>query len=239
MPATVPATMPKADLSKRRRFQPPITTFFTSATEPVTSDTPAVSHHHHYAAATFSATPVVPATVQSSLLSVGMRVRKSVADGYRTDMAKTTEKILPPTAVAQTPGVQPYRNTRRHSELTPFSGEGRDEYLVTEDGDAFSLPASSQESNDSFSGALGGQKRSLDVDDIYADENDDESYETQQETFFGASILSPNLAQSRRILPMRTSKFQQPTVDLDDFEEATFLRGREEVDADDVQMYGA
>ncbi|CAG8164704.1 unnamed protein product [Penicillium olsonii] len=233
----MPSAMSKVDLSKRRRFQPPITTFFTSATEPVTSDTPAVSHHHHYAARTFSATPVVPAEVQSSLLSVGMRIRKSMADGHRTDLAKAQEKVLPPTVVAQAPSVQPYRTTHRHSELTPFSGEGRDEYLITDDGDAFSLPPSSQESNASFSGALGGQKRSLDVEDIYADE-DDES-DARDDTTVGRSILSPNMGQGRRILPMRSSKIQQHTMEPDDFEEATFLRRREEVDADDIRMYGA
>jgi hypothetical protein len=123
--------------SNRTRYENSI------ASEPVASDTPVVSHHHHYAAETFSAHPVVPAKVQSSLLSVGisgpafrqteertelwqaqrggqrrfprrngggvgMRVRKSVAEGYRTQMSKTEEKVPLPTAVAQTPRAQPY-----------------------------------------------------------------------------------------------------------------------------------
>lgn len=226
------------DLSKRRRFQPPITSFFTSATEPVPSDTPNVSHHHHYAAATFSATPVVPSKVQSNLLTVGMRVRKSIADGYRTNMAKTQEKILPTTAVAQTASHHPSRGKRSHSELVPFSGTTADEYLVNDDGDAFSLPPSSQESVDSAYGVSGSQKRYLDVDDIYAD--DDDEFDNPQQNRMGRNnILSPNLGQSRRILPMRTSKIQPPPIDLDDFEEASFLRRREEVDAEDVRMYGA
>ncbi|KAJ5382153.1 hypothetical protein N7517_000064 [Penicillium concentricum] len=234
-----------SDLSKRRRFQPPITTFFTSASEPVSSDTPAVSHHHHYAAETFSAHPVVPAKVQSSLLSVGMRVRKSVADGYRTHMSKTEEKAPLP-AVAQTPRAQPYYGSRR-SELPPFSGAGKssfshDDYLVTDDGDAYSIPPSSQDSDLSF--ALGGQKRALELDgDILVDEDVDESVNnfggSWRENSYGRTILSPNLGQSRRILAVRHSKIEQPTMDMDDFEEATFLRRREEVDAEDVRMYGA
>ncbi|KAJ5131524.1 uncharacterized protein N7515_007563 [Penicillium bovifimosum] len=224
------------DLSKRRRFQPPITTFFTSATQPTASDTPAVSHHHHYAAATFSATPVVPAKVQSSLMSVGMRVRKAVAEGYKTDSSKF--EIKP---VAQAYGTQSYRP----SELPTFSGAskssfGHDQYLVTDDGDAFSIPSSSQESNSSL--ALGGQKRALELDtDILVDEDEDESNFTQSwhENSYGRTILSPNMGQSRRILPVRHSKVQQPTMDLDEFEEATFLRRREEVDAEDSRMYGA
>ncbi|KAJ5493574.1 hypothetical protein N7463_009661 [Penicillium fimorum] len=235
-----------SDLSKRRRFQPPITTFFTSATEPVSSDTPAVSHHHHYAAETFSAHPVVPAKIQSSLMSVGMRVRKSVADGYRTHMSKTEEKAPLPAAVAQTPRVQPYHASRR-SELPPFSGAGKssfshDDYLVTDDGDAFSIPPSSQDSVVSFT--LGGQKRALELDgDILVDEDVNESVSnfggSWRENSYGRTILSPNLGQSRRILAVRHSKIEQPTMDMDDFEEATFLRRREEVDAEDVRMYGA
>jgi hypothetical protein len=242
---TIPSAMaPNVDLSKRRRFQPPITTFFTSATQPVSSDAPSVSHHHHYAAATFSATPVVPAKVQSSLMSVGMRVRKSVAEGYRTNMTKTQEKISLATPVAQTPTTQPHLGVRQYSELAPFSGAGKssfsnDDYLVTDDGDAFSIPASSQDSIDSFSGTPGGQKRALEVDDIFADEDDDEFYTSWQDNSVGRTILSPNLGQSRRILAIRSSKVQQPTMDVDDFEEASFLRRREEVDAEDVRMYGA
>ncbi|OQE40913.1 hypothetical protein PENCOP_c005G04129 [Penicillium coprophilum] len=243
MPSINP--MPSSDLSKRRRFQPPITTFFTSASEPVSSNTPVVSHHHHYAAETFSAHPVVPAKVQSSLLSVGMRVRKSVADGYRTHMSKTEEKAPLPAAVAQHPRAQPYHASRR-SELSPFSGTGKssshDDYLVTDDGDAYSIPPSSQDSVVSF--ALGGQKRALELDgDILVDEDVDESFNnfgrSWHENSYGRTILSPNLGQSRRILAVRHSKIEQPTMDMDDFEEATFLRRREEVDAEDVRMYGA
>ncbi|KAJ5970144.1 uncharacterized protein N7479_000062 [Penicillium vulpinum] len=237
--------MPSNDLSKRRRFQPPITTFFTSASGPVSSDTPAVSHHHHYAAETFSAHPIVPAKVQSSLMSVGMRVRKSVADGYRTHMSKPEEKAPLPTAIGQTPRAQPYHGSR-YSELPPFSGArkssfGANDYLVTDDGDAYSIPPSSQDSTGSF--AMGGQKRALELDgDILVDEDADESFNnfggSWHENSYGRTILSPNLGQSRRILAVRHSKIEQPTMDMDDFEEATFLRRREEVDAEDVRMYG-
>ncbi|KAJ5552001.1 hypothetical protein N7535_000053 [Penicillium sp. DV-2018c] len=236
MPSSVNRPMPPSsgDLSKRRRFQPPITTFFTSATQPVVSDTPAVSHHNHYSATTFSATPILPEKVQSSLMSVGMRVRKAVAEGYRTNLNKAENK-----PVSQTCGTQ----SSRPSELSPFSGAGKssfghDEYLVTDDGDAFSMPSSSQESTASF--ALGGQKRALELDDL-ADEDDDESSNnipgSWHENSYGRTILSPNLGQSRRILHVHHCK--QPTMDLDDFEEATFLRRREEVDAEDSRMYGA
>ncbi|KAJ5311951.1 hypothetical protein PENANT_c022G05217 [Penicillium antarcticum] len=235
MPSLVASAPSNSTLSKKRRFQPPITGYFTTASQPVPSGTPAVSHHHHYSAATFSATPVVPAKVQSSLLSVGMRVRKSVAEGYRTHMAKTEEKVPLHAGVAQTPAAQPCS-----AELTPFSGSTKrpfdhDEYLVNDDGDAFSIPPSSQQSTSSYTGALGGHKRDLDFD---SDMLDDKDYYPQSNTFNDESWQdnSSGVGQSRRILAVRRNMVQQPAMDLDDFEEASFLRRREEVDADYAHM---
>jgi hypothetical protein len=165
-----------------------------------------------------------------------MRVRKSVADGYRTNLAKTEEKVPLHAGVAQTPAAAPYGNR----ELAPFSGSTKrpfdhDEYLVNDDGDAYSIPSSSQESTSSFTGALGGQKRSLDFD---SDMLDGENYCPQSDTFNGESWqdTSSTMGQSRRILAVRRNMTQQPTMSLDDFEEASFLRRREEVDADYVRM---
>ena len=232
----MPSLASNSTLSKKRRFQPPITGYFTTASQPVANETPTVSHHHHYSAATFSATPVVPAKVQSSLLSVGMRVRKSVADGYRTHMAMSEEKVPHHAGVAQTPAAAPYGN----SELAPFSGSTKrpfdhDEYLVNDDGDAYSIPSSSQESTSSFTGALGGQKRTLGFD---SDMLDDEQYYPQSNTFNDESCqdTSSKVSQSRRILAVRRNMTQQPTMNMDDFEEASFLRRREEVDADYARM---
>ncbi|KAL2833538.1 ribonucleotide reductase inhibitor-domain-containing protein [Aspergillus pseudoustus] len=166
----------KPDLSsKRRRFQTPITTFFPTSAHP-SSDGPSSVSHNHYSALTHSPTPVVPAKVQASLLSVGMRVRKSVAEGYKTHHAKgIDEKHISTTTFTK----EERRNTSvnpgtysasTRSELTPFSGMGRmtqyqctpslpylgtstqqQEHTITTEDDAFSLPPSSQESIDSQS----------------------------------------------------------------------------------------
>ncbi|KAJ5091169.1 hypothetical protein NUU61_006039 [Penicillium alfredii] len=245
---TVPAT---STFSKRRRFQPPITNFFsTQSPEPI-SDTHALSHNH-YSAPTCSATPVVPLKVQASLLSVGMRVRKSVADGYKTNLAKTDEKASLPAATPEIPSVRPSFRGNGYAELAPFSGFPKStpeslynppNYFVTDDGDAFSLPASSQESSTSsasFSIPMNGQKRGLDSDifpddDYYPESTDDDCGRAP----VGRRILSPKLGQqARRVLAAQRSQFatEQPTMDVDDFEEASFLRRREEVDADYVQM---
>ncbi|KAJ5259286.1 hypothetical protein N7478_012267 [Penicillium angulare] len=223
-------------LSKRRRFQSSITTYFTSSDS---TDSNSSLSHNHYSAATFSATPVLPDKVQSSLLSVGMRVRKSVADGYKTQIAIEKEKAKVTSNMATT--TQPYAQPS-YSELAPFSGlVGPSHSLVTDD-DAFSLPPSSQESvASSISGpiTLNGQKRRLDGENsIFADEDsdlEDEEIQSWRTAPLGRTILSPSLGQQRRraLAARQKSSFNEPaTMDLDDFEEASFLRRREEVDAD-------
>lgn len=248
MPAVVSHSMiPTSDstLSKRRRFQPAITSFFNSVpAEPHFQDGNTVSHNH-YSAATFSPTPVVPAKVQSSLLSVGMRVRKSIADGYRTQLAMKNEKILPSTSANAPAITQTYSGSSGYAELAPFSGlpkSSQDPYsadhLITDDGDAFSLPPSSQESIDSSISL--GQKRSFE-NDVFVDDDafEDEDHANDggwQDIPAGRRILSPSLGQQRRRMLALRGTMNQSTMDLDDFEEASFLRRREEVDADYARM---
>jgi hypothetical protein len=218
-------------LSKRRRFQAPITSFFPSASASSESADGHTVSHNHYSASTFSATPVVPAKVQTSLLSVGMRVRKSVADGYKTQLSMKAEKAKVAVVATEPRLAQPYYGNTRHTELAPFSGLSKpnEPYSVnTDDGDAFSLPPSSQESitsDVSYASALNGHKRSFDFeDDVYADEDSGNEIPRVR------TILSPR----RRLLPQHTCNL--PKIDLDDFEEASFLRQREEVDSDYLRM---
>jgi hypothetical protein len=231
-------TMPASNstLSKRRRFQTPITSFFPSASsESHTADGHAVSHNH-YSASTFSATPMVPAKVQASLLSVGMRVRKSVADGYKTQLSLEAEKSKVAVVATESHPAQPYHGNIRLAELTPFSGLSKSisepHSVYNDDGDAFSLPPSSQESitsTGSYASVLNGQKRSFDFEDnVYADEHF--GNEPGQDIPRGRTILSPR----RRLLVQDITN--QPKMDLDDFEEASFLRQREEVDSDYMRM---
>ncbi|GLI81162.1 hypothetical protein PoHVEF18_009534 [Penicillium ochrochloron] len=235
MPSIVTnSNMPTSNstLSKRRRFQAPITSFFPSASASSESADGHTVSHNHYSASTFSATPVVPARVQASLLSVGMRVRKSVADGYKTQLSLNAEKAKTAVVASEPRLAQPYYGNTRHAELAPFSGfskSAKEPYSInTDDGDAFSLPPSSQESitsTASYAGVLNGHKRSFDFeDDVYAYEN------SGNEIPRGRTILSPR----RRLLVQHTSNL--PKMDLDDFEEASFLRQREEVDSDYLRM---
>lgn len=68
-------------MPKRRRFQPPITSFFTSESFP--SDPTSSSRQAQQYQGSLSSPPL-PDEVQSSLLTVGMRIRKSVPEGYKT-----------------------------------------------------------------------------------------------------------------------------------------------------------
>jgi hypothetical protein len=74
--------------------------------------------------------------------------------------------------------------------------------------------------------------------DFDSDMLDGENYCPQFNTFNDESWqdTSSTVGQSRRILAVRRSMTQQPTMSLDDFEEASFLRRREEVDADYARM---
>lgn len=251
MSSALHTTAPKAnDLSKRRRFQPPITSFFNNSSDS-TADCDARVSHNHYSARTYSPTPTVPATVQSSLLSVGMRVRKSVADGYRTHGSKLDEKTTFP---SYNPTVL-HRTSDAQTELSPFCGmpktgdsvtqphsmpapgiDYNHHQLITDDGDAFSLPSSSQESAASYSTRPTVQKRSFETD--YADDCDDESdssttlpagWQNMAPTV-GRTILAPKLGQRRQFVAMQ----EQKAMDMDDFDEPSFLRRREEVDTEYV-----
>lgn len=222
-------------LSKRRCFQSSITSFFPAiSSESQSADGHALSHNH-YSAPTFSGAPVLPEKVQVSLAHVGMRVRKSVADGYKTQLSMQAERAKAAAVTPKSRLAQPYYGNTPHAELAPFSGLSKSidgpYSIVTDDGDAFSLPSGSQESMasvDSTSSALNGQKRAFGFeDDVHFDE--DFGSETAQDFPRERVILSP-----RRCLVAQHSA--NSNMDLDDFEEASFLRKREEVDSDYVRM---
>ena len=67
--------------------------------------------------------PPLPAETQSSLLTVGMRVRKSVPEGYKTHKTMPTEEFpFPSTALANAAVLRPAYTTTNSRELAPFCG---------------------------------------------------------------------------------------------------------------------
>ncbi|KAL4744580.1 hypothetical protein BDW72DRAFT_188209 [Aspergillus terricola var. indicus] len=258
----------KSDLSKRRRFQPPITTFFTPSSDPNGCSSSSNLSYNHYSAVTNSPTPVVPPKVQASLLSVGMRVRKAIADGYKTHQAKADKyttfscehniDTLKATSTTTIPTTS-YDTSSTRSELAPFCGMSKsnefttttpqplptayyDNRIVrTDEDDAFSLPPSSQESIDSAltpEPAFTHKKRPhRDFDfDSYEDDCEEKNplHPDPITNISGRTILSPTSTYQRRTLAAQ--KYQpMHTMDLDDFEEATFLRRREDLDDMDIE----
>ncbi|RAL16704.1 uncharacterized protein BO97DRAFT_402358 [Aspergillus homomorphus CBS 101889] len=225
---------PTDPTTKRRRFQPPITTFFTTATTTTTTTTTTsgtTPHHthNHYSTSTSSPTPTLAPKVQASLLSVGMRVRKSIAEGYKTQAS--FEKSITPTYQ------QSIHSTAQNPMMMTVTT------AADEEGDAFSLPASSQDSMDScsMSSAEGSRKRGFDDFDFYGC-----GYEGVDIHSEGWGLIpGANIAGERTILEAkgRSSALRrrfacsatgaapgEGEFGAVDFEEPAFLRSREEVE---------
>ncbi|MCJ1379560.1 hypothetical protein MMC17_002661 [Xylographa soralifera] len=125
--------------SKRRRFVPPTTinNYFFPSTHHSSASTDAISPSGLLS-------PSLPADVQASLLQVGMRVRKSIPEGYKTlapAKSTTTTKTSP---------AEPTPTNPPSSELAPFCGinkVGGYGYQLHTDDDAGSCFPSSQESS--------------------------------------------------------------------------------------------
>ena len=108
-----------AEHARKRQYQPPIHSFFQrNANTSAGSGSSSPSHP----ASPLS--PPLPAETQSSLLSVGMRVRKSVPEGYKTHKTMPTEASpFPSTAPAVAePTLRPSYDTANSRELAPFCG---------------------------------------------------------------------------------------------------------------------
>lgn len=203
-----------------------------------------------------------------------MRVRKSVAEGYKTtaSIGKMNEKNAfinsdysysrGDNIVSQHAELAPFCGTHYHVTVEPYSttrlsslaDEDRGQFVVTDEGDAFSLPSSSQGSMEADSSFMNGHKphphgnhkRSFDSD---LDDGADCDYDydgvlaSSSSSGVGRTILHPTLHQQKRRFFTFNSQRQpvttQDNVNMDvDFEEPSFLRRREEVDADYAARFG-
>ena len=162
-PATFPASEQRLvnsnnnTISKRRRFQVPITRYFNAAdlsSSTLVPDDAALS-------------PPLSENIQSNLLTVGMRIRKSVPEGYKTSMLSKEEAYFGPSTVETSGSFS--RNPTWRSELSPYCGlhkigglavqplPGPQRTAATNSSTAFSsahssitLSAAEQEDNDPF-----------------------------------------------------------------------------------------
>lgn len=120
----------------KRKFQPSITSYFAlrdsfdedqdlRGLDPTTRPRQHQQHHHHRE----TLAPTLPGQVQADLLNVGMRVRKSVPEGYKTHKHKMSELPSIQTAMSKPVSleVQPPVDSLpvdivRERELLPFCG---------------------------------------------------------------------------------------------------------------------
>lgn len=102
---------PMASHRQKRPFQPSITSFFGRIDR---------DEYEHSRAGALPQQPILEASVQSDLLSVGMRIRKAVPEGYKTH--KTTLLYDSTPAVSHSSATFAQSRPARPTELLPFCG---------------------------------------------------------------------------------------------------------------------
>ncbi|KAM7205312.1 putative ribonucleotide reductase [Rhypophila sp. PSN 637] len=179
-----------------------ITSFFNKTSNPT-------SHHHVSEKPTTGPLngPTLPAHIQSNLISVGMRVRKSVPEGYKTGSACSGFSIWSDSnsgasgnnfsaadhrPVPAVPSSQ-YVGGSSARELTPFCGihkvgglaaqpETIDYSFLRNGSSEFNSMPSSQESNSSVTSAMAAtSKTEMNRKRIYTEEEDAEEQATPEE----------------------------------------------------------
>lgn len=178
-------------ITKRRRFQTPITSFFFRESQ--CADETSTCQQGQQTQEEPSS-PLLPDEVQSSLLTVGMRIRKSVPEGYKTHKTVYSRFSSDHLGSSFGSGMQDYPSITTsssiyqpgHAELAPFCGlhkiggmavqpmprpsSGVSSYQFSRKGaeqadepDPWSLP-SSQESINSNAPSAPSNKRTLTFD---------------------------------------------------------------------------
>ncbi|KAH7333266.1 ribonucleotide reductase inhibitor-domain-containing protein [Rhexocercosporidium sp. MPI-PUGE-AT-0058] len=117
----------------RAASQSAITSYFTHSKGTTATKQALYALPPHHSTSCTNNTPSLPPSVQSNLLNVGMRVRKSVPEGYKTGTFSaftlfadnTTSTSSPTSTMPDTTSTSPSVKTRPRSgnrELTPFCG---------------------------------------------------------------------------------------------------------------------
>lgn len=195
--------------------------------------------------------PIQPIQVQRDLLNVGMRVRKSVVEGYKTNKDQYNELSIFHDANSPTPSEADIPNqitnitaTRQVfgsniRELAPFCGLnkiGGFSQQFTSPIENFPSMTSSQESNISLESVGAGKRRFEDDDEKDEDDGDTASFlqgdfgrwqfEEQispKSKPMGLAMRTMAVPKTRRKKPLDEWEQENMTETIKDFEEADFL----------------
>ncbi|MCJ1329559.1 hypothetical protein MMC10_006239 [Thelotrema lepadinum] len=167
---------------------------------------------------------IIPREVQTSLLHVGMRIRKSVGQGYKTELVIEEEKLRNERSILTS---KPPHPRFRESSISIMEDD-----CIVDQNDFFPSSQDSLSSVSSQDTALSipytypKQKRKW-ADGPEEDDLDDSFVDNQMETT--STCLRP-LAQARSVRHSMLAQQRPPkddaqkcSKDLDDFEEAIFL----------------
>ncbi|KAH7126257.1 ribonucleotide reductase inhibitor-domain-containing protein [Dactylonectria estremocensis] len=199
-----------------------ITSFFNTKS---TSDSPTTTDAIR--------TPELPSSIQANLLSVGMRVRKSVPEGYKT-VGPSAFKLWTDNAPLPTPSTAraPIRASSR--ELLPFCGINRVGGLDTQpefENDVFEVPdldaipelSMSQESNESVDSSPESSRKRIFDDREDVDVRREASPGTLTPGGHGnARILAVPRSRTKPAVPFKGFGQENMAAD-DDFDDAEFL----------------
>lgn len=171
--------------------------------------------------------PALPSTVQANLLSVGMRVRKSVPEGYKTT-GTSAFKLWTDNAPAPTTATRRAANKASSRELLPFCGINKVGGLDTQpefeqedhvpDVDAIPELSMSQESTESVDSNETYRKR-------FFEDDDEPSVSPHAQTMAGESdsrVYAIPVSQAQKAARLGNGG-QGGAATGSDFEEAEFL----------------
>ncbi|TVY31501.1 hypothetical protein LOCC1_G008325, partial [Lachnellula occidentalis] len=226
--------------------QPQITSYFSSA-----SATPSAPSHRQHE----PATPPLPLDVQANLLSVGMRVRKAVPEGYKTGAAAYSPFTLfadENSSSSSTPvpekrytgggGSASGANRPRARELTPFCGilkvggmAQQQQQQQQQWGNLHSPARRGEEEEDDMECPVLSQGSTVSNDDSYfggytgngGNKRSFEDEEDQEDE--GMNIGLGFEFRARRVMAVPASRRKKIDVDVDSGRKMVFGRGQENV----------
>jgi hypothetical protein len=230
--------------------QPRISSYFLQSPSSASPTTTYSISHLSPTSPADTRSPPLPPSVQANLLSVGMRVRKSVPEGYKTGTAFSLFSDPTPIRPPQEQKVKKTGPRPRARELTPFCGimkvgglaqqqqqqhwevcDLESDSAIEEEEDE--LPALSQGSTNSdvSVASRGGSKRRFDLD-----EEDEIGGERDIVSISGRRIIAVPRRKGAAKLEDSVDVVGQENLDADvDFGEADFL---DYALVDEVEMSG-